>query len=229
MALSKIKKTINLSGPTAILIDVAFFLHRYKVCFRDGNTHDPITVANNLYTIAMRHVENEELYRIFVYDCPPFEEKAQNPISGKTVDFSNTEIANFRRDFHEELIRKRKVAFRRGTLKITGNWHIRSRKLKELFKDPSLFIDLGEEDVYYEIIQKGVDMRMGLDIASLAYKKLAKKIVLITGDSDFVPAAKLARREGIDVILDPMWQVVAPSLYEHVDGVHSTCNKPHLA
>jgi uncharacterized LabA/DUF88 family protein len=31
-----------------------------------------------------------------------------------------------------------------------------------------------------------------------------QQIVLISGDEDFVPALKLARREGIDFILDPM-------------------------
>lgn len=41
--------------------------------------------------------------------------------------------------------------------------------------------------------QKGVDMKIGLDIASLAYKKQLDQIILISGDSDFVPVAKLAR------------------------------------
>jgi uncharacterized LabA/DUF88 family protein len=219
-------KTIFNSGRTAILIDIAFFLHRYKVCYRGSDIQNAPKVAADLYTMAMKHVENEELYRILVYDCPPFEEKAQNPISKKTINYKTTDIAVFRRQLHEELIKKRKVALRRGTLKITGNWHIRPQKLKELIKNPTLFGSLTENDVYYEIVQKGVDMRMGLDIASLSYKRLVSKIILITGDSDFVPAAKLARREGIDVILDPMWQVVTPMLNEHVDGVRSTCNKP---
>jgi uncharacterized LabA/DUF88 family protein len=214
------------SGPTAILVDIGFFLFRYKACYPGKDRNDPRSVAADLYTIMMKHVEDQELYRIFVYDCPPFEGKAQNPISGKTVNFQNTEIAKFRKQFHEELIRKRKIALRRGTIKITNNWHIQARKMKELFKHPDLFTKLSEDDVYYEMTQKGVDMRMGLDIASLAYKKLVKTIILVTGDSDFVPAAKLARREGIDVILDPMWQVVSPSLHEHVDGVQSTCAKP---
>ena len=47
-------------------------------------------------------------------------------------------------------------------------------------------------------------MRVGLDIASIATKRLATQIVLVAGDSDFVPAAKFARREGVDFILDPM-------------------------
>ena len=54
----------------------------------------------------------------------------------------------------------------------------------------------------------------------------ATSIVLIAGDSDFVPAAKLARREGIDFILDPMWNPIHPSLNEHIDGLRSTSPNP---
>ncbi len=64
-------------------------------------------------------------------------------------------------------------------------------------------------------------MRIGLDIASLAYKKQIDQIILIAGDSDFVPAAKLARREGIDFILDPMWAIIKENLFEHIDGLMS--------
>ena len=68
-------------------------------------------------------------------------------------------------------------------------------------------------------------MRIGLDIASLAYKRLVSQIILIAGDSDFVPAAKHARREGIDFILDPMWQSIRPELNEHIDGLRSCTAK----
>ena len=64
-------------------------------------------------------------------------------------------------------------------------------------------------------------MKIGLDIASLAYKKQVDQIVLIAGDSDFVPAAKLARREGIDFILDPMGKQINAELFEHIDGLRS--------
>lgn len=69
-------------------------------------------------------------------------------------------------------------------------------------------------------------MRIGVDVASLAFKKQVDQIVLIAGDADFVPAAKLARREGIDFVLDPMWQAIPSSLMEHIDGLRSTCPKP---
>lgn len=71
-------------------------------------------------------------------------------------------------------------------------------------------------------------MKVGLDIASLAYKKLVDQIVLIAGDADFVPAAKLVRREGIDFILYPMGQGISADLYEHIDGLHSVTLRPLL-
>ena len=86
--------------------------------------------------------------------------------------------------------------------------------------------DLTRKDINLEIQKKGVDMRIVLDIASVAYKRLADKIILIAGDSDFVPAAKHARREGIDFILDPMWHTIKPSLHEHIDGLATKTYKP---
>lgn len=77
------------------------------------------------------------------------------------------------------------------------------------------------------MMQKGVDMRIGLDIASLAYKKEVNQIVLISGDSDFVPAAKLARREGIDFVLDPLGAKVKDNLFEHIDGLNTKDDKFH--
>jgi len=55
---------------------------------------------------------------------------------------------------------------------------------------------------------------------------MVKKIILVSGDSDFVPAAKLARREGIDFVLDPMWKHIEPQLWEHIDDLKSTCKRP---
>ena len=68
-------------------------------------------------------------------------------------------------------------------------------------------------------------MRIGLDIASLTFKKLVDQIILISGDSDFVPASKLARREGIDFILDPLGATIKSELYEHIDGLKSVFSK----
>lgn len=63
-------------------------------------------------------------------------------------------------------------------------------------------------------------MRIGVDVASLSFKKQVDQIVLIAGDADFVPAAKMARREGIDFILGPMWQNIPEGLMEQFDSAY---------
>ena len=69
-------------------------------------------------------------------------------------------------------------------------------------------------------------MRIGLDIAAMTLKRQADIVVLVAGDADFVPAAKLARREGVQFILDPLWQSVPPDLCEHIDGLTSGFPRP---
>ena len=59
----------------------------------------------------------------------------------------------------------------------------------------------------------------------MAYKRQVDQMVLISGDSDFVAAAKLARREGIDFILDSMWATIRDDLHEHIDGLQSVFSK----
>jgi len=211
----------------AILIDGGFFLKRYFKLYKNSKNHTPTEVAKNLYTLAHRHVGNDNyLYRIFYYDSVPFDKRLHNPISGKVIDFAKSDQAKFRNEFLEELKKKRKVALRLGYLRESKNWLIRPRLTKELFKKNITVDDLKEDDVFYELRQKGIDIKIGVDIASMAIKRLVDRIVLFSGDSDFVPAAKLARREGIDFILDPMWNPIDANLFEHIDGLKSTCPKP---
>ncbi|WP_245979175.1 hypothetical protein [Solilutibacter pythonis] len=61
---------------------------------------------------------------------------------------------------------------------------------------------------------------MGWTSPHLAYERLVNQIVPIAGDADFVPAAKLARREGIDFIPNPMGQSISPESFEHIDRLH---------
>ena len=93
-------------------------------------------------------------------------------------------------------------------------------KTKELLSGKLKVEDIQLQDLSLMMKQKGVDMRIGVDIASLAYKKQVNQIILIAGDSDFVPAAKLARREGIDFVLDPLGAKIKENLFEHIDGLN---------
>ena len=69
--------------------------------------------------------------------------------------------------------------------------------------------------------QKGVDMKIGLDMALMATKKTVDKIVLIAGDSDFISPIKLVRKEGIQVYLYKMKHRVKNTLTDHCDFVLS--------
>lgn len=113
------------------------------------------------------------------------------------------------------------MALRIGMLKDNKTWAIRPHVVKNLLAGKINAQDIREEDVYFEVRQKGIDMKIGVDIASLALKRFVDSIVLFSGDSDFVPAAKLARREGVDFVLDPMFANVEPQLFEHIDGMKS--------
>jgi uncharacterized LabA/DUF88 family protein len=214
--------------PTAILVDGAFFLRRHNLTY--GHT-DAAQTAKTLHTMCLNHLNDKQgnrvrdLYRIFVYDCHPLTRKAQHPLSGDTVDFSETSAARFRREFHNELKTQRKVVLRIGHLD-AGGWSLRPDAARELFAGDLHSEDLHDDDIHYPVRQKGVEMRIGLDVGTLTYKRQADQIVLITGQTDFAPAAKLARREGIDFILDPMWHPIPAALNEHIDGLRSVCPRP---
>ena len=213
----------------AVLIDGGFFVKRFNSVLNYKRTLSGTDAANRLYTIAHRHVGNENtLYRIFYYDCYPFSKKMHNPIDNKVIDFKSTPEYKFRTELMEALKKKRKVALRLGTLKESKVWAIYPNRVKDLLSGRMDVKDLKPEDVHLELKQKGIDMKIGVDIASLALKRFVDRIVLISGDSDFVPAAKLARREGIDFILDPMGAEVEPTLFEHIDGLDSSFKKTRI-
>lgn len=211
----------------AVLVDGAFFIKRYFKIYEDPSLREPQKVASELHKMALSHVGDDNyLYRILYYDSEPFNKKIHNPISNKLIDFSKTQVAKFRYEFFEELKKKRKVALSLGYLHESKNWLICARHTKELLKQNIDITSLGEDDVFYQLTQKGIDIKIGVDIASMAINHNIDRIILIAGDSDFVPAAKLTRREGIDFILDPMWNNVHDYLFEHIDGLKSICPEP---
>ena len=217
---------------TAIMVDSAFYQKRANALFGLKSAQQR---ADELYEYCMRHLheringldEQKMLYRIFVYDCPPSDKTIMHPLTQKSVWLKRTDLYTWANLFHEALASKRKVALRMGELlESTAGYVLNQDVVKKLCRGDLQVCDLTEADFHLDIQQKGVDMKIGLDIASLSYKRLVDQIVLIAGDSDFVPAAKHARREGIDFILDPMWHRIKPSLNEHIDGLHSCVNKP---
>lgn len=208
---------------TAILIDGGFYLPKARHAFGDKT---PEARAEEMYDYCTRHLvehgHRHDLYRIFYYDCPPMHKTVYHPLRRDNTNFASSETSIWRKDFHNALKRKRKLALRMG--RVSENraaFVLKPDVTKKLFNHSMTLDDVQEQDFYFTAQQKGVDMKIGLDIATLAYKKLVDQIVLISGDSDFVPAAKMARREGIDFVLDPLGHHVKDDLLEHIDGLRS--------
>lgn len=211
---------------TAILVDGGFYKRRAQSVFGDKTAEErAVELTNYCKRHLNTHGEDNDLYRIFYYDCAPSKKRIYHPFLKQQVDLGKTDLFEWTTTFLNELKKKRKFAIRLGKLaEEQAHYTIRPEVVKKLCNGKLNFTDLQEKDFCLEIDQKGVDMKIGLDIASMAYKQQVDQIVLISGDSDFVSAAKLARREGIDFILDPLGAAIKPDLFEHIDGLR-TCDK----
>ena len=208
---------------TAILVDGGFYRKRAKSLW--GNKA-PKDRADELNKYCYRHLndkyENRYLYRIFYYDCPPIGKNIYNPIDNRTISLERTDEYLWMNTFLEELKHHRKFALRMGRINENQVYYsLKPDPTKKLLRKEVSVDNITLSDLELNIEQKGVDMRIGVDIASLAFKNQVNQIILISGDSDFVPAAKLARREGVDFILDPMHSAIKPDLFEHIDGIRT--------
>lgn len=213
----------------AILVDGGFYRQRAMKIFglKSGKER-----ADELFNYCMKHCNDKYndsyLYRVFYYDCPPISKKVYHPFLKKQIDYGKSELFIWMNDYIAELTHQRKFCLRMGKLaEEQAHFNLRPDVLKELYNGKRNFDSLTENDFMLQLSQKGVDMKIGIDISSLAYKKQVDQIILISGDSDFVPAAKLARREGIDFILDPMRANIKPDLFEHIDGIKSMTPNPN--
>jgi len=141
----------------------------------------------------------EELFRIFYYDCPPYSGKEANPINQAIVDFQAQPKYTARTRFIKELKAMNYVAMRLGMAKKRG-WTLTDLYIRRTIAGGAPVAPQAS-DVFVNLEQKGVDMRIGIDVATLTLKKIVDRIILISGDTDMIPAMKLARREGVQVVL----------------------------
>ena len=214
---------------TAILVDGGFYRKRAKYLWGDKTAE---MRAKELAAYCQAHLhdrssgEDRQLYRIFYYDCEPIGRRSvYHPLLKKNIDLDKSDTYTWATEFMEQLKRKRKFALRLGHISNQINYNLKPSVTKDLLLGKRSLSNLCESDFLFSAQQKGVDMKIGVDIASLAYKHQVDQIILIAGDSDFVPAAKLARREGIDFVLDPMWSEIREDLFEHIDGLKSQWKK----
>ena len=166
--------------------------------------------------------EDEDLFRVYYYDCDPYAGVVQHPITGEEIDFGKTKQYRYRSKLYADLSRMDKIAFRRGVLK-HREWKIKRRDLAEIIENK---LPYEKWKIVPNFNQKGVDIKIGLDIAWLSSKRIVDRIALFTGDTDFVPAMKFARREGVQVVLIVFEGAnVHTDLMEHADEVRPIAPK----
>ncbi len=224
---------------TAILIDGGYFLKRLPSVRRDIDRSDARDVARAVNQLVRGHLNQlnqiycvpsvfQLLYRTFYYDATPYANKLHTPVRKRLIDYTRSDTATFRRELFNALRRQPNLALRLGQVEkpSKSSWIMKQGTQKRILNGSMKVTDLEDSDFIPDLHQKGVDMRIGLDIATITLNKQADVIVLVSGDSDFVSAAKLARRNGVTFILDPLWQSVSPDLLEHIDGLRSGFYKP---
>ena len=155
------------------------------------------------------------LLRFYFYDAPPFQKTAINPLDGFRLDLGRSQLAREAQSLQEGLEMLPNFAVRRGQTIFHG-WKLGRAAISSIQRSPRAPV---VRDFVPDIKQKGVDLRIGLDLALLALRQLLSAIVVVTGDSDLVPAFKFARREGIRIFLDHMGHGVSRDLRAHVDMI----------
>jgi uncharacterized LabA/DUF88 family protein len=195
----------------AILIDGGFAKRKLGTPNKPAEASDFGRLIDWLGTVHV--LANMRLHRVYYYDSHPLESIEFKPLGNLRVDFGQAPIVARSRTLLEELAKQDFMALRLGEL-VFERWEVSSRKLAQASAES---LQIKAEDLQPRIRQKGVDMRIGMDIAALTLKKQVQTIVLITGDSDFIPAMKFARREGAQLFLCPLGQKVKPAMREHCD------------
>jgi len=130
----------------------------------------------------------EEIYRIFFYTAKPLKDNEIMSQLRKNSDKTNYQnylnqqsqpdrIYNIATNFLDGMVQENFIALRTGKMQVRG------------------IVAGGRPD----IVQKQVDMLIGLDISEVSYNKHADKILVFSKDTDMIPALKTARINGLTV------------------------------
>jgi uncharacterized LabA/DUF88 family protein len=181
-----------------ILIDGGFLRVKSK---QAGKQYNPGFIES----FAQRcKLPDEEILRVLYYDCAAYAGTVRLPVSGSDYTFTGSD------KWLEELARKDLFAVRRGVLKFRG--------YKPKRTPVNQAARLTDEDFDPDFEQKGVDMRIGLDIATYSANGCVERIVLVSNDTDCVPAMKHGRKSGLQIILVELPNSnAAPELLMHAD------------
>jgi uncharacterized LabA/DUF88 family protein len=183
---------------TILLIDAGYLkpVLREKNIFYDADM--VAQIANDCCA------DDEELHKILYYDCEsfdPIDKKTGKPFSYLLKHENGAKLVKKENKLIIELQQKDLFAIRLGVLKLEG-WTNKGKTGKPKFR------------------QKGVDMRIGLDMAHLAHQGKIDRIILITADTDFIPAMKYVRKANIQIVIAKLGERhLTPDLTMHTDFI----------
>ncbi len=184
----------------AVLIDGG---HLRVYTRKSGNSFVPDYIEKIAHACALA---DEVIQRILYYDCRPYEGEAIRPVSGTKKAFGGSD------KWLHDLSHKDLFAVRIGVLKFRG-FILKQSRIPYTPASP-----LTDSDFEAKFEQKGVDMRIGLDMATISANHSIDLIALVTNDTDCIPAMKHARRAGLQVALVTVpGYHPAPELLAHSD------------
>lgn len=128
-------------------------------------------INEEIRSIIARTAPDIEVLRSFYYHCLPYQSNPPTPIEAQR--FSKKQA------FFKSLSRLPRFEVRTGRLVFKG-------------------LDANAEPIFQ---QKRVDLLLGLDLALLSGKRQVSHLVILAGDSDLLPAFKVAKDEGLLVWL----------------------------
>ncbi len=145
-----------------------------------------------IHTIVTSSLDKKEiLHKIVYYDCRPYKFENEDTNGEDTTFEKNNQLL-------DTLAKQDQYVLRLGKLMFLG----RNDKGHPL------------------LVQKGVDIRIALDIARIIMVGKIDRLIIITGDTDLVPAMQMARSYDIQIVAINI-EHLAYDLYSHSDFVRT--------
>lgn len=157
----------------------------------------------------------ETLFRVYFYDVHPAASRLVNPLDHSNWDLGGSQMYRANTRFLEEAGCLDYVSLRMGETVVDG-WKVGDRASQGMRREKR---EMTGKDLLPNIKPRGMELRLGMDVASLACQNRVDTLVVVTASGHFLPALKMARSEGLQVWLAPLGHDLKNELRIHSDGV----------
>src|ERR1700730_17791147 len=147
----------------AVLMDGSFLVRKLQDKLRAFPSADQV---ESVATAIAGHecVKGLDRLRVYFYHARPATGQLTNPLSKQTLKLAATPVYSCHESLIDTLELRPDFALRLGETSTAG-WKLGDRAFKSLMGNPR---NIAANDLVPNIEQKGVDLRIGLDMARLA-------------------------------------------------------------